>query len=185
MSNKTITLSTHEELKIYMSPQRQNLMRHLRTSKNPLTPKKLADLMEISASSVQHHIRKLIQLGVVELDHTEIINGINARYYRLTNVTVSIGSPNDDRLSSERITIMQNILKDNLDGIIKLSEMDIPKTEMANLGDFLSGAVYLTNDDSRKLMKLIKNFILSHETKAKDTQPWEYALMIYNAEVIK
>lgn len=186
MSNKTITLSTHEELKIYMSPQRQNLMRHLRTSKKSLTPKKLADLMEISASSVQHHIRKLIQLGVVELDHTEIINGINARYYKLANVTVSIGSPNDsDDLSSERITIMQNILKDNLDGIIKLSEMDIPKNEMANLGDFLSGAVYLTSDDSRKLMEIIRDFILSHETKAKGTQAWEYALMLYNAEVVK
>lgn len=185
MSNKTITLSTQEELKIYMSPQRQNLLRHLRISKSTMTPKNLADIMEISPSSVQHHIKKLLQLGVVELDHTEVINGINARYYKLADVNVSIGSPNGDDLSNERIIIMQNILKDTLSGIIKLAEADIPEPEIADQGDFFSGAVYLTSDDSKKLLKLIREFILSHETKSKGTQSWEYALMLYNAEVIK
>ena len=48
----------------------------------PATCKQLADAMGISASSVTHHMKKLEKLGLVELDHTELIRGITAKYWR-------------------------------------------------------------------------------------------------------
>lgn len=53
-----ITLSTKKELEIYMNPVRQKLLRLLGRSKIPMTPKQLSEKLEISPSSVQHHIKK-------------------------------------------------------------------------------------------------------------------------------
>ncbi len=58
-----IKLSTKKELEIYMNPVRQNLLRLLERSKLPMTPKQLSLKLDISPSSVQHHIKKLESLG--------------------------------------------------------------------------------------------------------------------------
>ncbi|NLT49026.1 MAG: helix-turn-helix transcriptional regulator, partial [Clostridiales bacterium] len=73
---KRIKLTTKKELNIYMSPVRQQLLRQLSIANGPMTPKMLSDSLGISPSSVQHHIRKLSELELIELDHTEVINGI-------------------------------------------------------------------------------------------------------------
>ena len=88
-----IVLSGKRELDIYVNPQRQNLLRCMKIAGVPMTPKQIADRMGISPSSVQHHIRKLAELGIVELSHTERIHGITASYYRALPRTVSIGGP--------------------------------------------------------------------------------------------
>ena len=58
-----IILSGKRELDIYVNPQRQNLLRCMRIASIPLTPKGIADRIGVSASSVQHHIRKLLEIG--------------------------------------------------------------------------------------------------------------------------
>ena len=52
---KQIRLETRQQLNIYMSPVRQELMRLLRLAEEPMTPKALADRLGVSPSSVQHH----------------------------------------------------------------------------------------------------------------------------------
>lgn len=185
MSKKIISLSTKEELSIYMSPQRQQLLRVMRIAGLPMTAKALADKLGISASSAAHHISKLSGLGVVEEDHTEMINGIRARYYRLTDVTVNIGQQLDDGLSGERNAILQNMLQNTLSGLYGGIEAarrtDIPEEDMKNYGDCLGGVVYLKPDDSQKLLELIRNYLDEHETFTEGAHPWEYALILYNA----
>jgi hypothetical protein len=51
---KKVVLTTKEELNIYMSPTRQQLLRLLNVANTPMTPKMLSDKLQISASSVQH-----------------------------------------------------------------------------------------------------------------------------------
>ena len=62
---KQIRLETRQQLNIYMSPVRQELMRLLRLAEEPMTPKALADRLGVSPSSVQHHLKKLLELGVI------------------------------------------------------------------------------------------------------------------------
>lgn len=183
MSKKTITLSTQEDLKIFMSPQRQKLIREMRISGSPMTPKSIADMLGISPSSAQHHIKKLMQLGLIELDHTKLVNGIQARYYKLTDVNVSIGMQLQDELSDERNIIMQNRLINVLHGFRKLSDAKIPFDSKQNYGDFSSGVLHLTPSDSKELLDIIRNYISTHETRTEDSEPWEYALILYNAGV--
>lgn len=186
MPQKIISLSSKEELDIYMSPQRQRLLRTMRIAGKPVTAKALADKLGVSASSAAHHISKLVQLGVVEEDHTESVNGILAHYFRLADVTVNIGSQKEDGLDGERNAIMQNILLNTLKGLGKGVEhalkTGIPQERLADHGDFSSGVIYLKPEDSSELMRLIREYINNHEQYKDGTQPWEFALILYNSE---
>lgn len=185
-----IALTTKEQLDIYMSPTRQKLLRVLGLEGSPMTPKQLADRLEISASGVQHHIKKLMQLGVVELDHTETINGINASFYKPAQVTVSIGLSEADELSEQKEVLVQNNIAQVYDGFRSqmkkrmnlTGEKDINKLQ--RLGDILSGVVYLSEEQSSELIGLITGFIEQHSVPTTGSKPWEYALIAYNAEEI-
>lgn len=183
MAKKIIKLSSLEDLKIFMSPQRQKLLRNMHILGKAVTPKAVADMLGISPSSAQFHIKKLESLGVVELDHKESINGIQAKFYKITDADVQIGSSAGEDLSKERYAIMQNIIKNSFDGLIRLYESEIPYEEKANYGDFLNGVVHLTEQDSKQLFKMIKEFIEVHEIKHEKTDSWEYTLMIYKTEI--
>ncbi|HOP10317.1 MAG TPA: helix-turn-helix domain-containing protein [Oscillospiraceae bacterium] len=177
----TIFLSGKKELDIYINPQRQELLRRMRISGTPMTPKQLADQMDISASAVQHHIKKLIGLGIVALHHTAHIHGILASYYEVLPKTVSIGCQFDDINEVQRIAFMQNELNSVFSGIA-----DYYKNDYKNIkpdeqhGDFLSGIVYLKNDEAKELYGIIRKFLDEHhQNKQENTVPWEYALIAY------
>lgn len=179
-----ISLTTKQELDIYMNPTRQQLLRQLSLSDTSMTPKMLADKLKISASGVQHHLKKLISLGLVELDHTEVINGITASFYKLTHVQVQIGLEKDDELNQQREVLMQNSIFNILSGfqqrLHKVKESSEPVSN--SMGDVMTGVVYLTPEESAKLMKMIEDFIQQHSIPQNNTQPWEYALIAYNAK---
>jgi len=184
---KKIALTTKEQLDIYMSPTRQKLLRLLSLEGMPMTPKQLADRLEISASGVQHHIKKLLQLGVVELDHTETINGIHASFYKPAQATVSIGLSESDQLSGQKDVLVQNNIAQVYDGfrnqmkkrMDRTGEKDINKLQ--SLGDVLTGVVYLDESQSKDLIRLITGFLEQHSVPEAGSRPWEYALIAYEA----
>ncbi len=187
---KKITLATREELNIYMSPVRQQLLCELRISKDPMTPKALSHKLKISASSVQHHIKKLISLGLIELDHIEVINGIRASFYRQAQVLVQIGLGKSDDLSSQRFALIQDSISQVYDGFCKhmKKRMSIQGSNdlesMWKWGDILSGVAHLNEQESDGLMKLIVSFIEQHSRPTTGSTPWEYAIIAYKAEDI-
>lgn len=184
MSDKIITLSSQEDLKIFMSPTRQRLLRHMHINGSPMTAKSVSDVLGVSPSSAKHHITKLEKLGLIEQSHTKLINGIKARYYKPSDVSVSLGMIEDD-LSSERNIIIENLIKNSLDGLRALKNADIPPNKLKNNGDFLNGVVHLSAADAESLMQTIRHFIVTHESRGEDTLPWEYSLILYNAGLAK
>ncbi len=187
---RKIILTTKEEFNIYMSPVRQQLLRQLSVANTPMTPKMLADRLQISASSVQHHIKKLMQLELVELDHTEMINGITASFYRPAQVTVQIGLSQTDDLAGQREVLMQDSIARVYEGFrrqmgqhIGIQREKDPES-LSKWGDILTGVVHLDRYQSDELMKLISEFIEQHSSPTGDSSPWEYAIIAYNAEEI-
>lgn len=184
---KTIALTTKEELNIYMSPMRQNLLRELSISNTPMTSKMLSEKLEISASGVQHHIKKLTLLGLIELDHEEIINGITARYYKNTQVTVQIGLERSDGLDQQREVLLQDTIAQVYDRYIKQMKNRINLLEGTDLGsltkwgDILTGVVHLEQRESDELIKLVTEFLEQHGKATSTSSPWEYAIIAYNA----
>lgn len=185
---KKITLTTKEELNIYMSPTRQQLLRQLSIANAPMTPKMLSEKLSISASGVQHHIKKLMSLGLIELDHTEVINGITASFYKPTQVTVQIGLARDDGLAQQREVLVQDIIAQVLDGFrtnMKKRAQITGESDPAKLkkwGDILSGIAYLNDEESSELIENIEDFIEQHSKPEAGRNPWEFAIIAFKTE---
>lgn len=176
-----IVLSGKKELDIYINPQRQNLLRCMRIAGVPMTPKQIADRIGISPSSVQHHIRKLVELGIVELSHTQLIRGITASYYRVLPKTVSIGLMLQDENSADRFVLMQNELSTVFSGFSEYYRKGQAKgkAEGGQHGDILSGIIHLEPEEAKELYGIIRGFLDAHEQKGKGCAAWEYALIAY------
>ena len=183
-----VRLTTKKELEIYMNPVRQQLLRQLEIAKAPMTPKMLADKLDISASGVQHHIRKLISLGVILLDHTEQINGITASFYKPAEVTVQIVLDMDDNAAPQREVLIQQRISKVYEGFLsakksRLSQCVSPDPEfLRQWGDIMTGVVHLTDQESGELMSIITEYIENHSKPASDRTPWEYSVILYNTE---
>lgn len=183
MTKKVIKLSSQGDLKIFMSPQRQKLLRHMSIIGEAVTPKAISDMLKISPSSAQFHIKKLETLGVVELDHKESINGIQAKFYKPADVDIHIGSPLEENLSKERYAIMQNIIKNTFDGLLSLFDTGVSKEVVAKNSEFVNGVVHMSQKEGQELLSIIREFVIKHEKKDTDTQPWEYTLLLYNTAI--
>jgi DNA-binding transcriptional ArsR family regulator len=139
----TVLLKGKRELDIYINPQRQELLRRMRLAGAPVTPKQLSDRMGISASSVQHHIKKLLELGVVELDHTERIRGITASYYHVPPKVVRIGGLIEDENAVQRLALMQNALTQTFSGFSEYLNRGAANLGDRQHGDMLYGIIRL------------------------------------------
>jgi len=176
----TIVLTGKKDLDIYINPQRQRILRLMTLLGRPVTPKKVADEMGISASSAQYHIKKLASLGVVAFSHTKRINGITARYYRVVPCTVSLGFLQADENNTQRLALMQSGVTEVFNGFadyLKRTKSAPPPQEM--LGDVLWGITCLKPEEAAELTEHIHRFLQAHEPPESEGDPWEYALIAY------
>lgn len=190
MGKKIICLSTREELRVFMSPQRQELRRIMALEGRPMTAKEIGDRMKLSASSAQLHLRKLAGLGLVEKDHTERINGITATYFRLADVDVNIGlDRSEDGLFPERDAVAQNLLmqiykncRDTLRRVPRIPGAEPPSPEelFQKFGDLRTGVLYLRPEEAEELSNFLLSFLAKHEKPEEGLVPWEFAFLIYN-----
>jgi len=177
---ETITLQTKQDLDIYVNPQRQNILHRMRITGEPVTPKQLSDQIGVSPSSIQHHIKKLLSIGIVALDHTEMIHGIVARYYRLVPKAISIGLALEDSHQEQRMAIMQNAMTELFSGFVNYCETGYPsRNPDEQFGDMCYGILHLEPEKARELYTLVHDFIQQHETKTPTSRAWEYGLIAY------
>lgn len=187
MEEKIIHLTTREELNIYMSPVRQELLRTLRLMGRAMTPKALADKLRISPSSVSHHLKKLVSLGVVEADHQEVINGITATFYREVSVTVRVGLEQGDNLREEREAVVTGLVGRVLQGFLETTRSlpaKMSTEERLKHGAMLSGVMSLSTTERAELLELVSRFLQDHERTAPErNERWEYMVLAYQPEV--
>ncbi len=177
---ETIVLTGKKELDILINPQRQNLLRQMRIAGVPMTPKQLSIRLGISASSVQHHLKKLVELGVVELSHTERIHGITASYYHVPPKTISIGGLIGDELGDQRLALIQNSISTVYTGFFDYCRRGVESLRKDEQhGDMLTGIVHLTGPEAKELYGIIRAYLDEHEQVGEGSAPWEYALVAY------
>ena len=179
--DKPIVLAGKKELDIYVNPRRQELLRLMQIINQPITPKALSRRMGISASSVQYHIGKLLELGAVELHHTEQIRGITARYYWLPPRTISMGRTPNSAENAQRIAIMQNALSTTFSGFAEYARACQAPPDEA-LCDMSWGVLHMEESEVIQLKKLITAFIREHEKPGAKGIPFEYAIIAYPVE---
>ncbi|MDD3213317.1 MAG: winged helix-turn-helix domain-containing protein [Eubacteriales bacterium] len=180
-----ITLTGKKELDIYINPQRQRLLRLMAIAGRPMTPKALSVQMGISASSVQYHLKKLMQLGLVAESHTEKINGIIAHYYRALPRSVNVGFAQADDDHTQRVALMQNGITEVFNGFAAYYNACADQFRGSSQlppGDILWGISRLKPEEAKELFANIHRFLEEHEQNEHEGDPWEYALIAYPAQ---
>ena len=178
----TIVLETERDLRTYMFPLRQKILRMMLLMGKPVTSKQLADLLKIPPSSSRHHLGRLKEINLVEHDHYEMINGIRAEYLRPADVVVSIGANRNDALSSERETISRTLI----DGVRERYLLAVRNhaEHVKFSGDMLTGIAHLNGEDAQKLYQMVRSFVESHaQAEGTETKAWEYAFMLFEAPI--
>ena len=186
-SPAVVKLETEHELRVYMLPLRQRIMRLLHIEGRPVTSKHVADTLGISPSSARHHLYLLMEIGLVEHDHYELINGIKANYLRPTKATVSIGDHYDDGLKQEQTVLVEGLYSSifaNFKTTMERRLADPLKSERGFPGDLFSSIAHLTQSQAEEFYQLVRTFLEDHavpQTPA-DT-PWECAFLFYNTSL--
>jgi|LGOV01.1.fsa_nt_gb DNA-binding transcriptional ArsR family regulator len=78
-----IYLNTEHQLKIAYDPYRMRIMEAYFKKREPQTAKQIADIINEPPGKVYYHIKKLREIDILQLEKTEFINGIQAKYYGL------------------------------------------------------------------------------------------------------
>ncbi len=190
MVNDKIIITSDKDLKVVMSPIRQKIIKFMRVEGKPVTSKYIADRLNITPSSARHHIKQLEQLGIIETDHCEIINGITAKYLTITDKTISLGQNINDELSEERDILAKNMIYETYNGFQNLIEykrnhLSEEFNKGNKLADILSGVVHLTQNEANELYDMVNNFINSHSKSTEASHPFEYSLIAYRADLIE
>lgn len=141
MTKKIKWLETESEIRVALDHYRMKIMMVYNHEGKPLTVKQIADIMGDAHSKVHYHVKRLIGINLLELDHTKNINGIIAKYYR-------------PRYSSVRMPAANAINKK------KVNELAYKNN--SNYGRF----AYLSNSFREDIQKYIDNVQESIDSKA-------------------
>ena len=90
MDDNMRIIKSEEELKIFSDPYRLKIINTYQTQGLPLTVTQCAKILGEVPAKVHYHVKKLIKINILELDHIELIKGINAKYYKLPKSTFTI-----------------------------------------------------------------------------------------------
>lgn len=183
MEQDMIRLTTEKQLRIFMLPLRQKILKAMYIEGRAMTAKQLADRLSITPSSAKYHLQKLEEIGLVVLDHRMSINGIIASFYRTTGANVSIGNDRFDDFCGERDAFVKNMLADAYDGYKDLVEKHRDRKNVGFIGDIVSGIVHLTESQANEIHKAILQFLHDNDQASMDTKPWHFVLVGYRADL--
>ena len=173
MKRKIITLRTEKELKVFMDPLRQRLLRTMEIAGTPLTAKNIADRMKMTAPSAKHHLTQLESIGLVEPDHTEIIHGITAQYYQIADVEIRMGV-DESEFQTEKDLIAENLVMSVFRDFIHNLHTT---SDLAAIGDIHTGVVHLTEEQYHDIHEQIIHFSEENRKSSPNKTPYEFAVL--------
>ncbi|XMB73078.1 winged helix-turn-helix domain-containing protein [Mycoplasmatota bacterium WC30] len=175
--NNTRIISTGEELKIISDPYRMEIINTYRSKDKALTATECANLMGEIPSKVHYHIKKLLKINILAFDHIKVINGINAKYYKLPkpNILIRLEDEEQQKMFSglnnaESVVVnMIDTFKSNF--IEARKKIDSNVTDESEIGKVATTRLYLSEADHKKLMDdmetLLQKYILNDDESKK------------------
>ena len=178
-----LVLTGEAALKIFINPTRMRIVEEMSLHPAPITPKALADRLGLSPSSAKHHLLKLASIGVVLLDHQEMIHGIQASFYRLTDKTISLNAADPAARKFAAIAMRTNaarVQQGLFDSLARWQEAGAQEQDRWGMLD-TDGVIHLTKEEAEDLEAAIHAFVAAHTTPRPGTAPIRYNLMAYRA----
>ncbi len=160
-NDNAIRLTSLNDIKTFSDPYRMMIYKTFSNSDEAVTIKRVADIMGEVPAKVYYHAKKLIKLGVLELDHEENINGIIAKYYKSTErrIIMSHDSLDEKQLPSmlsETEKMVSNVIDDAKSEFIS-SMQHLAQTEHKDGeldesdGGLIVSRIYLTKKEVEEL----------------------------------
>jgi len=146
-------IESDEEIKIFSDPYRMRIINAYIKAGEPMTVKGVADMMEEVPAKVHYHVKKLISIDILRLDHTELINGITAKYYALTTDSFRVAYQNTSdqkALFDSTTNMILSVVDEFKSDIVKNAEHiknNEKKEQEAKNGFFTKETMYLSHRD--------------------------------------
>lgn len=179
--DRVLVLTGEAALKIFINPTRMRIVEEMSLHPAPITPKALADRLGLSPSSAKHHLMKLASIGVVLLDHQEMIHGIQASFYRLTDKTISLNAADPAARKFAAIAMRTNAARVQQGLFGSLARWQEAGAQEQDRWGMLDGVIHLTKEEAEDLEAAIHAFVAAHTAPRPGTAPIRYNLMAYRA----
>ncbi len=149
-------LKSPEEIKIMSDPLRMTIFKAFQHLNRPATAKQVADELSLAPAKVHYHVQKLLGIGIIELDHTEEINGIIAKFYKTsvdsfvidyTNISDKIRSAVYSKSENLYISTFNAFRDTFIDNIRKKVEKQLPPTAENRSGFLIQNTLKLEQND--------------------------------------
>ena len=168
----SITLKTMHEIKIISNPIRMRVLRNYYSYGKPATVKQMATSMGEVPANIHYHVKKLVEINVLVLDHTENVNGITAKFYEPSAKSIKIEDENDtinDGYINEKEIIISNIFDESRNEFLNCMRQ---KSEEENSGTIISSKIKLSDEEYESVIDYITNLVNTKkesEEKSKKT----------------
>lgn len=179
-----ITLKTIKEIKIISNPIRMNVIKNYYLYGKAATVKQMAVYMNQVPANIHYHVKKLVEINVLVLDHTEMINGITAKFYIPTAKIIKIEDSNslEGGYLGEKEIIISNIFDENKLDFIQYMRK---KKKDENIGSIRTSRLSLTHLEYLDLEKLINDYVeenmIENQTENINEDKKEY--LFFNAVI--
>lgn len=183
-----LILSDEKSVGIFMHPLRQRMLEKMMILAEPVTSKHLADELGIAPSFARHHMLKLESIGVVEKDHQELIHGILATYYRLTDKCISLDVCNTGLWDPTRLLLEENA-RQVREGALKMMKdwQQSPSQDWNDAWGLMetNGVIHLTREEALELRDRIGEYLQKHSQPRPGTAPIRFDMISYRAGEVK
>lgn len=169
---EVVELITDEQIKAITEPYKIKILLAFESIDKPATVKQVADSMKEPPSKLYYHVKKMVEAGILELHHTEEINGILAKYYQPTAKTYDIAPNKSLKERKTYITDRTNILLsgcyNNLKSVIIGNLENIQESGENSCKypcSISSSDMYLTDDEAKDFRNKLEKFMKEHSKR--------------------
>lgn len=167
---EVLHMNDEKIIRVFSDPLHVRMLTALEDS-GPMTSAGLARIFNDEPARMHYHLKKMEQAGILELDHVEQVNGINARYLRPSAKKFTIvptnmhGNPKAAYSSvAEMIRERYGVARDRFIDSMK-NRSDNPENDNDRLSVWFSDELlHLTETESLEFKKGVS--ALLHEIKA-------------------
>ena len=145
------------------------------------TFKQIADRLGDNSSKVTYHCKMLIDIGLLELDHTELINGITAKYYTLVsdNFKIAFDHKSNKVIQKKIMKSQAQVAYDGLKDMQTLvSDLNHEQRSIA----FVHNELHLTKEDMKEYWQLMEKLVEKKVPQEDTFKVTLYTLLINDHE---
>lgn len=173
--DKIKELTTLEEAQVFSVPYRLKILNCMYSFKSPATVKSIADKMEETPAKIHYHIKKMEQVGIVQLKYTENVNGIIAKFYEPAAEYFQLSyNEGMDKDKSKLLIHAQKTIASLYDESKKNFLEQLTKSEKKRHAFVSDKDIYLTQEEFNEIRQELENILNKYSSNTPGENKNEY-----------